>query len=143
MDSVGIVIIAKDSKRFLLLHRVTKPIVWSILTGTMDVDGETPEETVRREIREEIGESSYNKITGITQVGKTKNHGTFNVFVGFTEKEFTPDLKMDENDEWGWYTENDLPKPIHNKWDETFGLVKKHIFLEESISKIIKRLLKS
>ena len=143
MDSVGIVIIARKTKKFLLLHRVDKPIVWSILTGTMDVEGETPIQTVRREIGEEIRiKSSY--IKNIQEVGTiiNKNKSIFHVFVGFVEDEFTPNLKLDENDEFRWCDKNSLPEPIHNKWGETYGLVKNYLNLKEVVSNKIKKLLK-
>lgn len=143
MNSVGILIISKKTNRFLLLHRVEKPVVWSILTGTMDVEGETPIETVKREIEEEIRVDS-NFIKGIKKVGEITNHrGTFNVFVGFVEDEFSPNLKLDENDKFKWTDENDLPTPIHNKWDETYGLIKNYLSLKEVVSNKIKKLLKN
>jgi len=143
MDSVGILIICRKTKRFLLLHRVEKPVVWSILTGTMDVKGETPLQCVKREIKEEIRvEPTF--IEGIKKVGTLKsNRGTFHVFVGFVDEEFTPDLKLDENDKFRWSDENDLPDNIHNKWGETYNLVKNYINLKEVVSKKIKLLLKN
>ena len=71
-ESVGILIIAKDTNNYLLLHRVEKPISWSILTGKMDVEGETPLQTVKREIQEEIQDfevevNTYDKKNNLTR----------------------------------------------------------------------------
>ena len=142
MDGVGIVIIAKKTNKFLLLHRVQKPIVWSILTGTMDVEGETPIQTVKREIEEEI-KVKPSFIKNIQKVGslKNKNGGTFYVFVGFVDNEFTPDLELKENDKFKWSDEDTLPKNIHNKWGETYNLVKDYLKLKEVVSNKIKKLL--
>lgn len=142
MDSVGILIISKKTDRFLLLHRVEKPVVWSILTGTMDIDGETPIETIKREIEEEIN-INHNSIQDIKKVGSIKNDkGTFHVFVGFVEDEFTPNLKLDENDDFKWCDENNLPKLIHKKWSETYGLIKNYLSIKEVVINKIKKILK-
>lgn len=142
MDIVGIVIIAKNTNRFLLLHRVEKPVVWSILTGTMDVEGEKPIQTVKREIEEEIKVNS-NFIKNIQKVGTldNKKNGTFHVFVGFVDEEFVPDLELRENDKFKWADENSLPEPIHIKWGETYNLVKNYLDLKENVSNKIKKLL--
>ena len=98
-ESVGIVIIAEDTKNFLLLHRVNKPVVWSTLTGKMDKKGETPLETVKREIWEEIGVNPSN-IKNIQEVGVTNNG--HHIMVGFVDTKFKlPNLKKDENDAYG------------------------------------------
>lgn len=137
-ESVGILIIAKDTNNFLLLHRVSKPIVWSILTGKMDKEGETPLETVKREISEEIN-LDPSEIKNIQKVGVVKDTKIFHVFVGFVENEFNPNLKIDENDDFGWYNQNNLPTPIHKRWDDTFQLVKPLLTLRENFIRYTKR----
>lgn len=133
-ESVGIIIISKDTNNFMLLHRATKPIVWSLLTGRMDKEGETPLETIKREIREEINlDPSF--IEGIEKIGIVKDNKIFHVFVGFVDKEFKPNLKLDENDSFGWYSEKNLPSPIHKRWPKTFQLVKPILNLRESFNK--------
>jgi 8-oxo-dGTP pyrophosphatase MutT (NUDIX family) len=122
-ESVGILIIAKDTNNFLLLHRVNKPLVWSILTGKMDKNGESPLDTIKREISEEIN-MDPSLIDGIKKVGMVEDNKIFHVFVGFVDNEFKPNLKLDENDNYGWYNENNLPTPIHKRWGKTFQLVK-------------------
>ena len=138
-ESVGILIIARDTNNFLLLHRATKPIVWSILTGKMDVDGETPLETVKREISEEIN-MDPSLIDGIKKVGVVKDKKIFHVFVGFVDKEFKPNLKLDENDDFGWFNQNNIPSPIHKRWKNTFQLVKPILNLRESFIRHTKKL---
>jgi 8-oxo-dGTP pyrophosphatase MutT (NUDIX family) len=139
-ESVGILIIAKDTNNFMLLHRVNKPIVWSILTGKMDKKGETPLETIKREIEEEINlDPSF--IKGIRKVGVVKDNKIFHVFVGFVDEEFEPNLKLDENDGFGWYNESDLPSPMHKRWLDTFQLVKPILNLRESFIRHTKRII--
>jgi 8-oxo-dGTP pyrophosphatase MutT (NUDIX family) len=131
-ESVGILIIARNTNNFLLLHRAKNPIVWSILTGKMDVEGESPLETIKREISEEIN-IDPNKIDNITKVGVVKDNKIFHVFIGFVDEEFNPNLKLDENDDFGWYNEKKLPSPLHKKWGKTFQLVKPLLSLKENI----------
>ena len=139
MESVGIIIIAKDTDKMFLLHRSKKPIVWSSLSGKMD-EGETPMETIKREIKEEIG-LDPGKIKGIKQLGVTKtNH---HVMVGFVDTEFVvPDLEVEENDDYGWFSQDEIPSPIHKRWGETFQLIKPYLNLRETIKRQLKRLLK-
>ena len=124
----------------MLLHRATKPIVWSILTGKMDKGGETPLETVKREIKEEINlDPSF--IDNIKKVGVVKDTKMFHVFVGFVDQEFEPSLKLDENDDFGWHNETNLPSPMHKRWSDTFQLVKPLLNLRESFIKHTKNIL--
>lgn len=131
-ESVGILIIAKSTNNFLLLHRSGSPIVWSVLSGKMDIEGESPIDTIKREISEEIN-INPKLIKNIKEVGIIRDNKIFHVFVGFVDNEFTPNLKLDENDDFGWYNENNLPSPIHKKWDKTFQLVKSSLSLRETI----------
>jgi ADP-ribose pyrophosphatase YjhB (NUDIX family) len=103
-------------------------------------EGEEPEETIKREIGEEIG-INPNKIKDISQVGKTVVKKTvFYVFVGYVDKEFEiTNLKLDENDDWGWFNENNLPSPIHKRWDKSFQIIRPYLNLRESIKKNIKK----
>lgn len=139
-ESVGILIIAKDTNNFLLLHRVHSPVVWSILTGKMDKEGETPLETIKREIQEEIN-LDPSSIKNIKKIGLVTDTKKFHVFVGFVDSEFKPNLKIDENDDFGWFNENNLPSPIHKKWENTFQLAKPYLNLKESVKNILKSLL--
>ena len=140
--AVGIVIIAKDTNKFLLLHRTTKPIVWSVLSGTMEDDEEDPLETLKREIKEEIGIDS-NFIDDIQKLGEEKFDKTlFYIFVGFVDKEFDiSNLKKDENDEYGWFDEENLPNSIHKRWPKTFQLIKPILDLRESFKNNFNNLL--
>lgn len=139
-ESVGILIIARNTNNFLLLNRSNKPMVWSLLTGKMDIEGETPIETIKREITEEIG-INPNTISNIKEVGTVSDGKLFHVFVGFVDEEFTPNLKLDENHDYGWFNVNNLPKPIHKKWGKTFQLVKHILDLKENIINKLNNLL--
>ena len=83
-ESVGILIISRKTNRFLLLHRVNKPLVWSLLSGKMDVKGETPLQTIKREIKEEIN-LDPSRIKNIKKIGELKDNNLFHLFVGFVD----------------------------------------------------------
>lgn len=140
--AVGIVIVARDTNKMLLLHRATNPIVWSVLSGKMEDHEEDPEVTLKREIQEEI-RINPEMITGIKQLGSNKFGKTlFHIFVGFVDTEFEiPNIKKDENDDYGWFTENDLPSPIHKRWPYTFQMIKPILDIRENFKKGFNNLL--
>ena len=139
-ESVGILIIAKDTNNYLLLHRVEKPITWSTLTGKMDVEGETPLQTVKREIQEEINLDPSN-IKNIQKVGVFEDTKRFHAFIGYVDKEFTPNLNLEENDDFMWTNPENMPSPMHKRWPNTFKLVKYFLNLKENVMDKINSLL--
>lgn len=137
-ESVGIIIIARDTNNFLLLHRVKTPVTWSTLSGKMEV-GEDTLEAIKREIIEEIGIDPM-MIDDIQEVGKAND--THHVMVGYVDREFDiPNLKMDENNEYGWFNETNLPSPIHPKWDDTFNIVRPLLNLRENFKRLFNQLI--
>lgn len=142
-QSVGILIVARDTNRFLMLHRVNYPSgTWSALAGGME-DGEDPIETVKREIGEEIG-LDPSLVHGIKIVGISHAMGhPHYVMVGFVDREFkVSNLKKDENDKYGWFSVNNLPSPLHPGFLKSLEMIKPLLNLRESLKKGFKRLLK-
>jgi len=141
-ESVGIFIIARDTNNFLLLHRVNKPKVWSLLSGSMDKKGEQPYDTLIREIGEELGENP-NIVSGIRQLGFFKTKKTlFHLYAGFVEHEMDfPNLDKSENDRYAWHNETNLPSPIHDRWEQSFHLLKHLLDLRKSIKGKLKSLI--
>lgn len=122
--SVGILIVTRDTNKIFMLHRVNHPVSWSALAGGVEI-GENPIETVKREINEEIG-LDPNIINDIKVVGTTNTMGhTHYVMVGFVNSEFeVPNLKKNENDDYGWFTEENLPSPLHPGFKKSLEIVK-------------------
>lgn len=142
-SSVGILIVARDTNKFLMLHRVNPPAgTWSALAGGME-KGEDPIETVKREISEEIG-LDPSLVEGIRIVGTSSAMGHLHyVMVGFVDKPFrVPKLKKDENDKYGWFTVDDLPSPLHPGFLKSLDMIKPLLNLKESLRKGLNRLLK-
>jgi hypothetical protein len=62
--------------------------------------------------------------------------------VGFVDEEFDiPNLKLNENDDYGWFSENEIPSPIHKRWPYTFQMIKPILNMRESFIKGINNLI--
>jgi len=140
-QSVGIIIVARDTNKFFMLHRVNYPISWSALAGGME-DNEDPIETVKREIKEEIG-LNPDLVKNIKIVGTSNTMGhTHYVMVGFVDTEFkVPKLQKNENDDYGWFTEKNLPSPLHPGFKKSLEMIKPLLDLRESLKIEINKLL--
>lgn len=142
-QSVGILIVARDTNKFLMLHRVNYPKgTWSALAGGME-EGEDPIETVKREINEEIG-IDPSLVHDIKTVGISHAMGhPHYVMVGFVDKQFrVTNLKTDENDKYGWFSENNLPSPLHPGFLKSLDMIKPLLNLRENLKKKFNTLLK-
>ena len=106
-------------------------------------DHETdPHETLMREIQEEI-RIDPNFIDDITlRSTDTDDTRTFHIFTGFVDREFDiPNIKKDENDDYGWFDEENLPNPMHKRWSKTFQVIKPVLDLRESFKKSFNKML--
>ena len=140
-QSVGIIMVARDTNRFFMLHRVNYPVAWSALAGGME-GNEDPIETVKREIKEEIG-LNPNLVKDIKVVGTSNTMGhTHYVMVGFVDNEFkVPRLQKEENDTYGWFTEENLPSPLHPGFLKSLEMIKPLLDLRENVKLNLKKLL--
>ena len=118
--SVGI-LKTKDGEKYLLLLRPkdddTIKDKWTFVAGTID-EGETPLETIKREVNEELQFDS-NKII-FTYIGKAMSDTgvELHYFIGTMDEE-VPFLN-DENVDWGWFRLNKLPS---NTFEESRQLL--------------------
>jgi 8-oxo-dGTP pyrophosphatase MutT (NUDIX family) len=116
--AVGVLIIAEDSNKVLLLKRGFPPHKghWSLLSGGME-DGENKLETLKREIMEETQIDADEKLD-LTFIRTENNNGKlYHYYGGLTSTEIIPTLD-DENMDYGWYSEDDLPTPSYPKTKE-------------------------
>lgn len=133
--------VAKDTNKFFMLHRVNYPISWSALAGGMEGE-ENPIETVKREIKEEIG-LDPDLVKNIKIVGTSNTMGhTHYVMVGFVDTEFkVPKLQKNENDDYGWFTEKNLPSPLHPGFKKSLEMIKPLLDLREGLKIELNKLL--
>jgi len=136
VDFIGVtcVFYCHDGKRNILMHKRSQKCrdergIWDGGAGSMEF-GETFEETVRREIREEYG----------VPVKKLQQIGAFNVlrkneavethwvkvlFVALISPKGVRIGEPEKMDEIGWFPVTKLPKPLHSNTRKDFAVFKK------------------
>ena len=109
--SAGVLLICENTGNFLLLERskiAFFPRSWSVVAGAME-EGETSLETIKRELKEEtqIESTQINYKFFETQY----DFKPFDLYLGYCDEEY--ECKLDrENDNYGWFNMNNLPKPL-------------------------------
>jgi 8-oxo-dGTP diphosphatase len=109
--SAGVLLICKNTGNFLLLERSKIsffPRSWSVVAGAME-EGETSLETIKRELKEETQIDSTD--IQYTFFETQYDFKPFDLYLGYCEEEY--ECKLDrENDNYGWFNMNNLPKPL-------------------------------
>ena len=108
----GVLLVCQETGNFLLGKRAEiLPYggCWSIFGGEID-EGEKPIDGVKRELFEETQIKS-NKIK--YKLFEIQNYlgEPFHFYIGFCKNEYKPILN-DENSDYGWFSMNNLPKPL-------------------------------
>jgi 8-oxo-dGTP pyrophosphatase MutT (NUDIX family) len=134
----GALIYSRSTHRYLFLLRNQKRHAgsWGLVGGGVE-PGESPTAALQREIQEEIGFVSYEKIIPLEKF--TSDNGTFeyHTYVIPVEAEFVPVLN-DEHRGYAWTSIDDHPKPLHPGVWRTFNfrVVLEKIKTVESVLKI-------
>lgn len=110
----GAIIYARDTKRFLFLHRTKgrSGNLWGLVGGTNEL-AETPWEGLKREIFEEIGEITIKKTMPLETFVSNDTKFLFHTYLCVVDKEFLPILN-NEHDGYAWVDFGKWPKPLHN-----------------------------
>jgi len=103
-----------DTKRFLFLHRTQgkQSNLWGLVGGTAE-DKETPWESLKREISEEIGKIDIKKTIPLETFISNDSKFHFHTYLCVVEQEFIPKLNK-EHDGYAWVTFTKWPKPLHH-----------------------------
>ena len=109
----GCIILAEDTKRLLFQLRsehVLEPNTWSTWGGAME-PGESPEQTVKRELKEESGYSGDMKLIPL-YIFEHKSGFKYYNYLAIVPHEFKAKLDFETKD-YDWTTLDELPSPLH------------------------------
>ena len=113
MIASGALFYARDTKRFLFLHRTQgkRSQVWGLVGGSQE-SGETAWECCEREISEEIGSVTIEKIVPLERFCTRDRSFEYHTYLCFVKNEFIPNLNH-EHDGYAWVTYEKWPNPLH------------------------------
>jgi 8-oxo-dGTP pyrophosphatase MutT (NUDIX family) len=103
-----------DTHRFLFLHRTKgkQNNLWGLVGGTNE-GSETPWESLKREISEEIGSVKIKKTIPLETFISNDDKFQFHTYLCLVDSEFIPILN-DEHDGYAWVSFTKWPKPLHH-----------------------------
>ena len=132
-QGAGCIILARDTGRILLplrSRRVQQPSTWGTWGGAVDED-ESPIDTVRRELQEEVGFDGNPTLIPLLvfQSGEFKYYN----FLAIVDHEFRARLNW-ETAKAGWFAFGEWPKPLH------FGL--KHLLSDQQSIHTIQKMVR-
>jgi 8-oxo-dGTP pyrophosphatase MutT (NUDIX family) len=110
--AAGAILMTPDGKALFLKRGASSdhPGTWAF-PGGMTEGNETPEETARREIHEEIGDYTFDSMSEFDDQVDDNGLG-FTTYVVPVGEDFEPKLN-DEHTEHKWAGLHDLPQPLH------------------------------
>ncbi|MFA6131641.1 MAG: NUDIX domain-containing protein [Patescibacteria group bacterium] len=135
VDYIGVtcVFYCHDGKGNLLLHKRScncrdEQGHWDCGGGSMEF-GETPEDAVRREIREEYGVETIDLKFATVKNVLRDNNGTPTHWIAFlfvAQVDPTQVINGEPNkiDELGWFAFDQMPEPVHSQFLNHFKAVR-------------------
>jgi len=112
-SAAGALVLARSTCRLLIARRAEGTLqagTWGTWGGAVDA-GETPVETVARELREEAG---FDRAFDAQElfIFRHDTGFTYSNFLVVIEHEFEPTLNWETQD-FGWFAFGDWPDPMH------------------------------
>ncbi len=136
VDFIGVtcVFFCHDGRGNLLMHKRSKNCRdeigrWDTGSGSMEF-GETPEETVTREIQEEYCVKPKKlQLCGVRNVlrmnGAVQTHWVAFVFVAQVNPKKVKIGEPEKMEELAWFSPTKLPEPIHSAFHAQWKMIKK------------------
>jgi len=118
IDCSGALICARNTHRVLLLQKKEGKHAgrWGLVGGTNHSD-ESAWQGLCREINEELGfEPNIKKTLPLERFVSNDSMFKFHTYFCIVDEEFVPKLS-DEHIAWGWFSLENLPKPVHKGLD--------------------------
>lgn len=111
--SVGALFYSRSTKRYLFLLRNGKKLNghWGLVGGHVET-GEMPVEALSREISEEVGALSYEKVIPLEHFTSDNSSFEYHTYLIPVDTEFVPQLNH-EHRGYAWVSIEDHPKPLH------------------------------
>lgn len=107
--------LARDTKRFLLLHRTQGRTAgtWGLVGGKKEPTDATPFDALTREIEEEIGKvPTIKKTIPLELFTSNDQNFQYNTYVIIVDNEFIPTLNG-EHSGYSWVNYDHWPRPLH------------------------------
>jgi len=116
-SAAGVILICNE--KVLLAKRSYKcnyPHKWAVIGGAID-ENETSLMTIKRELKEEtqIESKDIQFVFFEKQLGMDR---PFDLYLGFCDEEYSCILDH-ENDDWGWFSLDNLPRPLFPTLNKT------------------------
>ena len=114
IESVGALIYCNQTDRYLFLLRNNGKFAntWGIAGGKVD-SGETVIQSLKREVREEIGITLHNeKLIPLETYTADNNYFVYHTYIVIVDNEFVPTLNI-EHRGYAWTSISDIPRPLH------------------------------
>ncbi len=114
--AVGGIIVSERTGNVLTVLRSKKetyPNTWTFCGGKLEKD-ELPHDALIREIKEELGAVTINKVTPLHRYQSRSKDFIYDTYIVVVDKEFSPKLNW-ENSGYAWTPISELPSPLHPK----------------------------
>ena len=112
----GILLVNPETKEMLLLFRndFEEEDTWCIPGGGVDIGEEAYDAAIREVYEEALINSEKYQMKGREPIysNKVSDDFTFHTFLAEVPENIEPQLNFEHSD-WGWYTLDNLPQPMH------------------------------